>query len=90
MSDFHMVVFFNDYYTLIVAFLTKQIQNRYRYRRLPDFPVLSSIKISTYILYVSIWYFNYDMLSATCNIHSGIYCINTCHKDQHYFFEIYV
>ena len=36
MSDFHIVVFFNDYYTLIVAFLTKQIQNRYRYRRLPD------------------------------------------------------
>ena len=35
-SDFHIVVFFNDYYTLIVAFLTKQIQNRYRYRRLPD------------------------------------------------------
>ena len=32
-SDFHIVVFFNDYYTLIVAFLTKQIQNRYRYRR---------------------------------------------------------
>ena len=26
-------MFFNDYYTLIVAFLTKQIQNRYRYRR---------------------------------------------------------
>ena len=38
MSDFHTVVFFNDYYTLIVAFLTKQIQNRYRYRRLPDSP----------------------------------------------------
>ena len=36
MSDFHIVVSFNDYYTLIVAFLTKQIQNRYRYRRLPD------------------------------------------------------
>ena len=36
MSDFHIVVFFNDYYTLIIAFLTKQIQNRYRYRRLPD------------------------------------------------------
>ena len=36
MSDFHIVVFFNDYNTLIVAFLTKQIQNRYRYRRLPD------------------------------------------------------
>ena len=35
-SDVHIVVFFNDYYTLIVAFLTKQIQNRYRYRRLPD------------------------------------------------------
>ena len=34
MSDFHIVVFFNDYYTLIIAFLTKQIQNRYR--RLPD------------------------------------------------------
>ena len=33
MSDFHIVVFFNDYYTLIVAFLTKQIQNRYRNRR---------------------------------------------------------
>ena len=33
MSNFHIVVFFNDYYTLIVAFLTKQIQNRYRYRR---------------------------------------------------------
>ena len=32
-ADFHIVVFFNDYYTLIVAFLTKQIQNRYRYRR---------------------------------------------------------
>ena len=32
-SDFHIVVFFNDYYTLIVAFLMKQIQNRYRYRR---------------------------------------------------------
>ena len=26
MSDFHIVVFFNDYYTLIIAFLTKQIQ----------------------------------------------------------------
>ena len=38
MSDFHIVVFFNDYYTLIVAFLMKQIQNRYRYRRLPDSP----------------------------------------------------
>ena len=25
-SDFHIVVFFNDYYTLIVAFLAKQIQ----------------------------------------------------------------
>ena len=36
MSDFHIVVFFNDYYTLIVAFLTKQIQNRYRCRCLPD------------------------------------------------------
>ena len=36
MSDFHIIVFFNDYYTLIVVFLTKQIQNRYRYRRLPD------------------------------------------------------
>ena len=36
MSDFHIVVFFNDYYTLIIAFLTKQIQNRYRHRRLPD------------------------------------------------------
>ena len=36
MSDFHIIVFFNDYYTLIVAFLTKQIQNRYRYRRLLD------------------------------------------------------
>ena len=35
-SDVHIIVFFNDYYTLIVAFLTKQIQNRYRYRRLPD------------------------------------------------------
>ena len=34
MSDFHIVVFFNDYYTLIVAFWTKQIQNRYRC--LPD------------------------------------------------------
>ena len=32
-SNFHIIVFFNDYYTLIVAFLTKQIQNRYRYRR---------------------------------------------------------
>ena len=38
MSDFHIVVFFNDYYTLIIAFLTKQIQNRYRYRCLPDSP----------------------------------------------------
>ena len=38
MSDFHIVVIFNDYYTLIVAFLMKQIQNRYRYRRLPDTP----------------------------------------------------
>ena len=36
MSDFHIIVIFNDYYTLIVAFLTKQIQNRYR--RLPDTP----------------------------------------------------
>ena len=36
LSDVHIVVFFNDYYTVIVAFLTKQIQNRYRYRRLPD------------------------------------------------------
>ena len=36
MSDFHIIVIFNDYYTLIIAFLTKQIQNRYRYRRLPD------------------------------------------------------
>ena len=35
-SDVHIVVFFNDYYILIVAFLMKQIQNRYRYRRLPD------------------------------------------------------
>ena len=34
MSDFHIIVIFNDYYTLIVAFLTKQKQNRYR--RLPD------------------------------------------------------
>ena len=33
MSDFHIIVFFNDYYTLIVAFLMKQIQNRYRNRR---------------------------------------------------------
>ena len=40
MSDFHIVVFFYDYYTLIVAFLTKQIQNRYRYRRLPDSPFM--------------------------------------------------
>ena len=38
MSDFHIVVIFNDYYILIVAFLTKQIQNRYR--RLPDTQVL--------------------------------------------------
>ena len=38
MSDFHIRVFFNDYCTLIIAFLTKQIQNRYRYRRLPDSP----------------------------------------------------
>ena len=33
MFDFHIVVIFNDYYTLIIAFLTKQIQNRYRNRR---------------------------------------------------------
>ena len=41
-SDVHIVVFFNDYYTLIVAFLTKQIQNRYRYRRVatPRFSLL--------------------------------------------------
>ena len=32
MSYFHIVVIFNDYYTLIVAFLMKQIQNRYRNR----------------------------------------------------------
>ena len=38
-SDVHIVVFFNDYYTLIVAFFTKQIQNRYRYRHLPDSPL---------------------------------------------------
>ena len=38
MSDFHIIVIFNDYYTLIIAFLMKQIQNRYRYRRLPDTP----------------------------------------------------
>ena len=43
MSDFHIVVFFNDYYTLIVAFLTKQIQNRYRYRRLSDSQVHSEV-----------------------------------------------
>ena len=42
MSYFHIVVFFNDYYTLIVAFLMKQIQNRYRYRRLPDFESTSN------------------------------------------------
>ena len=36
MSNFHIVVIFNDYYTLIVAFLTKQIQNRYRNRRFPN------------------------------------------------------
>ena len=41
-SDFHIVVSFNDYYTLIVAFLTKQIQNRYRYRHLPDSPMNDS------------------------------------------------
>ena len=29
-SDFHIIVIFNDYYTLIVAFLTKQIENRNR------------------------------------------------------------
>ena len=39
MSDFHIVVIFDDYYTLIVAFLTKQIQNRYRYRPLPTLKV---------------------------------------------------
>ena len=39
-SDVHIVVFFNDYYTLIVAFLTKQIQNRYRYRRVATPPQL--------------------------------------------------
>ena len=39
MFYFHIVVIFNDYYTLIVAFLTKQIQNRYRYRHLPDTPL---------------------------------------------------
>ena len=38
MSDFHIVVIFNDYYTLIVAFLTKQIQNRYRNRRVATPP----------------------------------------------------
>ena len=44
MSDFHIVVLFNDYYTLIIAFLTKQIQNRYRYRRLPDSHVIDIAK----------------------------------------------
>ena len=42
MSYFHIVVIFNDYYTLIVAFLTKQIQNRYR--RLPDTPIFTNFK----------------------------------------------
>ena len=46
MSDFHIVVFFNDYYTLIIAFLTKQIQNRYRYRRLPDSASKTSVVIN--------------------------------------------
>ena len=39
--DFHIIVIFNDYYTLIVAFLTKQIQNRYRNRRVAT-PLKSS------------------------------------------------
>ena len=38
MSDFHFIVIFNDYYTLIVTFLTKQIQNRYRNRRVATPP----------------------------------------------------
>ena len=36
MSNFHNVVIFNDYYTLIIAFLTKQMQNRNRNRRFPN------------------------------------------------------
>ena len=54
MSDFHIIVFFNDYYTLIVAFLTKQIQNRYRYRHLPD--SLDNVAILNLLLKLSFWY----------------------------------
>ena len=51
MSDFHIIVIFNDYYTLIVAFLTKQIQNKYRYRRLPDTHDLISVSFTYYYYY---------------------------------------
>ena len=51
MSDFHIVVFFNDYYTLIVAFLT----NRYRtdtdtdvFPTLPDSGSVGSMKVSVF------------------------------------------
>ena len=56
MFDFHIVVFFNDYYTLIVAFLTKQIQNRYRYRRLPDFLikwVVQSVTLTNFKIFIA-------------------------------------
>ena len=49
MSDFHIVVIFNDYYTLIVAFLTKQMQNRNR--RFPNTPV-SHLVHYAYVLFV--------------------------------------
>ena len=48
MSDFHIVVIFNDYYTLIVAFLMKQIQNRYRNRHVAT-PHASVGKTSVYV-----------------------------------------
>ena len=48
-NDYLIKSLINDYYTLIVAFLTKQIQNRYRYRRLPDshvyFKLIPSIQM---------------------------------------------
>ena len=63
MSDFHIVVIFahfNDYYTLIVAFLTKQIQNRYRNRRVAT--PLRSKSIITELDLFNLW----QLLIQTC------------------------
>ena len=88
MSDFHIVVIFNDYYTLIIAFLTKQIQNRYRYRRLPDTPMLVVGPYPTscveYRLFMNFWETNiilqkckeFEMSSKQRNLELAWFCIS--------------